>query len=299
MSEFKTLVLYRTKHGSTKRYAGWIGDALNADVADANESGWEKELQNYDLIIYGGNLNAEGINGLGKIRSKMAAFPGKKIIYFAVGSFPPSEETVKELTDANFPENVRAGITLFHFRGRLDYLGLNFFDKFMMRGVQQRIQKKKEHLRTATENEILMAFEQEMDWCDKTTIDPLVAHVKSFMTEDQLSAMEEKAALRMRKTAEREEKEALEWAEELKRREVLYHEKKAREKEDMLRRRLTKKQRAEYDAKQAAKAAAAKEAAEIAQSNGNPTEDTKEKPSAIGAYGDDYSDFYDDDEERP
>lgn len=297
MNEFKILVLYRTKHGSTKRYAGWIGDALNADVADAKESGWEKELQHYDLILYGGNLNAEGINGLAKIRSKMAAFPNKKIIYFAVGSFPPSEETVKELVDANFPEGLRSQITLFHFRGRLDYLGLGFFDKFMMRGVQQRILKKKEHLRTPTENEILMAFEQEMDWCDKTTIAPLVEHAKTFMTEEQREAVEEKAALRMMETAKREEKEALEWAEELKRREALHHEKQAQEKEDLLRRRLTKKQRAEYDAKQAAKAAAAKEAA---KTEANASKDAKEeKPPAIGEYGDDYSDFYDDEEEPP
>lgn len=291
MSEFKTLVLYRTKHGSTKRYAGWIGDALNADVVDANENGWEKSLPNYDLIIFGGNLNAEGINGLAKARSKLTAVPDKKVIYFAVGSFPPSEETVKELTDANFPEALRSSVTLFHFRGRLDYLGLGFFDKFMMRGVQQRILKKQEHLRTETENEILMAFEQEMDWCDKTTIAPLVEHVKSFMSEEQWDAVYEKAVVRIMETAKREEEEAIAWEEELKRREALYYAKQEERQEDKLRR-LTKKQRSQYEENKARRLAKeAEEAEEAAKAKEDP------KPSRLGVYGDDYSDFYDDDED--
>ena len=51
MNEYKVLVVYRTKHGSTRRYAGWIADALDADIVNGEENGWEQRLSEYDTII--------------------------------------------------------------------------------------------------------------------------------------------------------------------------------------------------------------------------------------------------------
>ena len=45
MEEFRTLVLYRSQHGTTKKYAQWIGDALNADVMEAGKKDFNNWLE--------------------------------------------------------------------------------------------------------------------------------------------------------------------------------------------------------------------------------------------------------------
>lgn len=302
MGEYKVLVLYKTKHGSTKKYAGWIGDALNADVSDVSEKDWEKQVDRYDMIIYGGNLNEKGINGIANFRAKMTSHPDKKVVYFAVGSFPPSEDTLPVLLNSNFPERLRKTVKLFHFRGRLDFLSLGFWEKFLMRGVRARIleKKKKEEL-TSAENEILLAFEQEMDWSDKNSIQPLVDYVKSFLSAEQIAQMEEAAEIRMKETALREEEESAAWEAEQKRREALFLERQKKDKEFQLRR-LTKKQREQYEQNKARR-----EAAERAQAAGEKDIDYDflsddeffDEIRSEEAYEDDYSDFYDDDENAP
>ncbi len=288
MNEYKVLVVYRTKHGSTRRYAGWIADALDADIVNGEENGWEQRLSEYDTIIYGGNLNESGINGIAKFRARTGSHPDQNIVYFAVGSFPPSEDTVVELVNANFPEHLRSQVKLFHFRGRLDFLGLGFWEKFLMRGFQKRLleREKKQGFRTETDNELLMAFEQEMDWSDKTTIQPLVDYVKAFMTPQQLQKTEQAAAVRMAETEKREEQEARDWEEEQKRREALFLERQEKEKEGKLRR-LNKKQRAQYEENKARRES-------MEQAEAEKTGDAEEDFTSE----DDYSDFYDEDEKR-
>jgi len=56
----KTLILYKSKTGYTKKYGEWIKDELSADcfeVSTINSS----ILDNYDTIIYGGGLYEHGI----------------------------------------------------------------------------------------------------------------------------------------------------------------------------------------------------------------------------------------------
>jgi flavodoxin len=58
----KSLVVYSSISGFTKKYAEWIAEelgtkALSLSKFDVNSA------QSYEIIIYGGNLHAVGING--------------------------------------------------------------------------------------------------------------------------------------------------------------------------------------------------------------------------------------------
>ena len=59
----KTIVVYRSKYGSTKAYAEWISEALGCEMIEFKEAKIE-QLMKYDTIIYGGGLYAEMINGV-------------------------------------------------------------------------------------------------------------------------------------------------------------------------------------------------------------------------------------------
>ena len=53
-----TIVIYKTKYGSTKTYADWIAEELVCESVDAKSVKIE-DLEKYDTIVYRGGLYAE------------------------------------------------------------------------------------------------------------------------------------------------------------------------------------------------------------------------------------------------
>jgi len=248
MEEFRTLVLYRSQHGTTARYANWIADALNADVMEAskkNFNDWSYRMTRYDMVIFGGNINEKGINGIKDYKAAISKERISNYAFFCVGSYPASEETVEAHIIDNFKENERPKAKLFYFRGRLDFIGLSWLEKKIMGGLMKAIEKKYEEDRTPVESEILEAYYDDVDWSDKSYIQPLVDYVKSFMTPEQLAYMEPIAAEKVAERTRIEEEEEAAWEEEMKRREALYYENEAQKEKDRLKK-MSKKQRQYY-----------------------------------------------------
>ena len=56
----KIAIIYKSKYGTTKKYAGWIAIKLDADLYEISDitSG---DLPDYDTIIFGSSLYAEKI----------------------------------------------------------------------------------------------------------------------------------------------------------------------------------------------------------------------------------------------
>ena len=79
------IVIYKTKYGSTKSYAQWIGEELGCRVVDVKEITID-ELDRYDTIIYGGGLYAEAINGVSLITKNIDRLKNKKIAIFPQGT---------------------------------------------------------------------------------------------------------------------------------------------------------------------------------------------------------------------
>ena len=81
----KTIVIYRSKTGFTRKYAQWITEALSADIFDISKVN-DNMLSDYDTIIYGGSLYAAGITGVKYIKQNLAKLKDKKVIVFATGA---------------------------------------------------------------------------------------------------------------------------------------------------------------------------------------------------------------------
>lgn len=82
-----TIVVYKTKYGSAKIYADWIGEELNCKVTDVKDITID-ELEKYDNIIYGGGLYAEIINGVSLITKNIDRLKNKKIAVYTTGITP-------------------------------------------------------------------------------------------------------------------------------------------------------------------------------------------------------------------
>ena len=286
MEEFRTLVLYRTSHGSTKRYAEWIADALNGEAVEATKRtspDWMAKIQTYDFVIFGANINERGMNGLPEFRSALTRVRPKNIAYFCVGSYPSSEDTRLTHYKDNFKPGELDENAFFYFRGRLDFIGLKFWEKRILGAHMKKLEKMYPEDRNEAESQVLEAYYDDVDWSDKRTIIPLVKYVRTFMTQEQKDAIEPIAKERMAETAKREAEEEAAWEEEMQRREALYH-KNIAEDEAYKLKHMNKRQRQKYFERKAAEAAAKDVVEDEALKNINESVD-------------DYSEFEDEDSE--
>ena len=97
-----TIVLYGSKYGSTKQYAEWIAEELNADLLDVNDAKIQNTEQ-YDTIIFGGAVYAGGIKGINFIVKNYDQLKNDKLIIFTCGIADPSVDINRE----NLIKNVK------------------------------------------------------------------------------------------------------------------------------------------------------------------------------------------------
>ncbi len=115
-----TIVIYKTKYGSTKTYAEWIAEDLGCVAVDAKKVKADDLLQ-YDTIIYGGGLYAEIINGVTLITKNIEKFRDKKIIVYTTGITPRDvrEYYDGEVIEKNFKNGVPENVRIYNFEGKM------------------------------------------------------------------------------------------------------------------------------------------------------------------------------------
>lgn len=170
----KTIVVYKSKTGFTKKYAQLISEGLNCPIYSYKESK-KIDLDEYDSVIYGGSLYASGILGLKKFKTRLKK---QKLIIFAVGATPPKEGLKTEIMQANFTPSQRENVNFFYMRGGFKFNELNLIDKGLMLMMKRSIKKKDPKERTADEKGLLNAYEQPVDFTKEKNIEPLVSFLK-------------------------------------------------------------------------------------------------------------------------
>ncbi|HSV50180.1 MAG TPA: flavodoxin domain-containing protein [Candidatus Acidoferrales bacterium] len=171
----RTIVVYRSTSGFTKKYAEWIAQECQAELCDARKISPEK-FSEYQVVIFGGSLHAVGISGLKLIRNNMALLKDKRVIVFAVGASPPRDNVHKEVREHNLGSEM-ADVEFFYLRGGFDYSKLDFGNKVLMTLFKVRLMFKKK--RTPDEIGMLAAYSKPMDCTKKENIKSLVQFATS------------------------------------------------------------------------------------------------------------------------
>ncbi|MGE5627606.1 MAG: flavodoxin domain-containing protein [Solirubrobacterales bacterium] len=174
----ETAVIYKSKYGSTKKYAQWIAESLNAELFEESEVSAEKLLE-YNTIIYGGGLYASGISGISVITKNFDLIKDKNIIVFTVGLNTTEDISIFEpIIKKNIPDYMRNSIKFFHLRGGMDYSKLNFMHKTMMGMMKKAVEKKE--IKTDEDMHMLETYGGIVDFKDPKTIEPLITYVNGL-----------------------------------------------------------------------------------------------------------------------
>jgi len=174
----KTVVIYKSKTGFTKKYAEWIAEELSADIVDVSKV-TTNMLTAYDTVIYGGGLYIIGINGVKFIAQNIDKLKDKKVVVFATGASPSREEAMSEVRDKNFTLEQQKHIQFFYFRGGFDYSKLKPFDKVLMILLKWKMKMKREKELTPDERGMLASYDKPVDFTRKKNIDEIIAYVNS------------------------------------------------------------------------------------------------------------------------
>ena len=173
----RTVVVYRSISGFTKKYAEWISEELKADLFDAR--GIEAErLSEYDLIIFGGSLHAVGINGVKLIKQNLSLLADKKIVVFAVGASSPKENIETEILNRNFSNEEQKKLKLYYLRGGFNFSKLNFANKALMALFRVRVSLKKN--KAPDEKGMLAAYSKPVDCTKKENIKGIIEYAQSL-----------------------------------------------------------------------------------------------------------------------
>ena len=172
----KIAVIYKSKYGASKRYAQWIAEELNASLFDV--SGIKpSQLTDYDVVIYGGGLYAGVINGVRIVSDNLC----KTLVVFTVGLTDPETTDYSEILAKNFKTEYLQKIKVFHLRGGADLNKLSLIHKGMIAMLKKIAVKKLPADRTNEEHAILEISDGNVDFSDKSAIDPLVEYVRTML----------------------------------------------------------------------------------------------------------------------
>ncbi len=174
----KTVVVYRTKYGSTQTYAQWIGEELGCPVFDYKDISIS-QLEQYDTIIYGGGLYAEVISGVHLITKNLNRLDGKKIVVFSTGITPLEcrDYYEKLVVEKNFKPDMLEKIKLFNFLGKMKTEELSLIHRTALKTLKKIMSSKEKP--TEMEKLLVDLCDADGDFSNREAIKELVAYVKS------------------------------------------------------------------------------------------------------------------------
>lgn len=169
-------VIYKSKYGSTKKYAEWLAEELGADLIERRKAD-AATLKNYDVVVYGGGLYVGSIAGVDLV----AKNPCKNLVVFTVGFENPETKDFSEVLSKDFSPDALKSIKTFHLRGSIDYESMSLLHKGMMAGLRKLILGKKGREELAGDDQMVLdTYGGSFDLTDRAAINPIVEYVRSL-----------------------------------------------------------------------------------------------------------------------
>lgn len=173
----RTVVVYKSKYGSTEKYAKWIAEDGDADLFKANEVKVD-QLMSYETIIYCGGLYAGGLLGFSVIKKHYKLLRDKNIIVVGVGATLKKEAAIPEVKKHNLPEEMRNNVTFFLLRGGLNYKKMSPLDRVLMYLMVKSIKRKHHEALDDDSKGMIATYGKVVDFTNRKAIEPILKAAK-------------------------------------------------------------------------------------------------------------------------
>lgn len=177
----RTIVVYRSKYGHTRGYAEWLAESLGAELADLAAP--PASLADYDVAVLLAPIYMTALPGIDPFLELAAAAPNTALVGATVCGGDPSTPGGRGACETAIakavPPPMQDRFTWFHLRGGMDYPGMGLVDRVVMGFVTAKLNRSARK-RGATPPSVLETLRSRVDFRDRASLDPLIAHVRSL-----------------------------------------------------------------------------------------------------------------------
>ncbi len=173
----KSIVIFNSQTGFTKKYAEWISEAAGSECV-ALKKAKKIKLADYDAIVFGSWLCAGGISKLAWFKKQIPLLSeaGKKLLVYAVGGIPAQAPDIPEIIKRNFTDSEYNAVKTFYCPGGYNYEKMSLGSRMMMK-MFVRILKQKKDL-TKDDIEMIKMISNSYDMSDKKYVEGIVELLK-------------------------------------------------------------------------------------------------------------------------
>ena len=173
----KTLIIYTSQTGFTKRYAEWIAEKTGGDLLELKDAQKKSDdyFKDFDAICYGGWLMAANVVKVKWFFEKTNNWKNKRLALFCVGGSPNDNPDVDVFLQNVITEEQRKYIKVFYCQGGFNYEKMKTPSRIAMKMFVSALKNKKD----ATEKEKVMAekMASSYDISDIKYIEPIVMYL--------------------------------------------------------------------------------------------------------------------------
>lgn len=178
----KAIVIYTSKRGSTRQYAEWIAEDLGCEAVPLCDADLKnKDLHEYDCIVYGGWIRGSGIVDFNKFAGHLDAGLMKRLIVFGVGFADETAENYAQVWGYSIgkidPKNEN-GAVLYILGGRYDPVAITGFDNFLMKIMRKVLVSGSTRDARPAANMMKDRIDNGVDMVDRANISALVKDAK-------------------------------------------------------------------------------------------------------------------------
>ena len=174
----KTLIIYTSQTGFTKKYAEWLAQKTGGDMLELKEAQKKDDafFTGYEAIVYGGWVMAASVVKVKWFLNKAASWKDKKLAVFCVGGSPNDNPDIEGMLKNMMTDEQREYIKAFYCQGGFNYERMNAPSRLAMKMFVSALKKKKD----PTEEEKIMTqmVATSYDISDEKYLEPIVDYLK-------------------------------------------------------------------------------------------------------------------------
>lgn len=165
----KTLIVYHSRTGFTRRYAQWLAQALDCPAVEFKDRN-RQDFSLYGQLIWCDFFHAGGLMTLKWLKGQLPAWEDKRIAVLAVGACPPHTQDVEATLS-----RCLAGTDLpgFYVQGGLNYEQMGLGARLMMWAFRKMVKKKE-----GPNSETLQGVSHSFDAAAPAALTPIIHWAK-------------------------------------------------------------------------------------------------------------------------
>ena len=174
----KTIVIYTSQTGFTKRYAEWIAERMNADMTELTEAKKKDRgfFDQYDAVVYAGWCMAGKIVKAGWFLENAPGWRSKRLAVVAVGASPAGTPEAEEPLKQMLTEDQKQYIRAFYCQGGINYDRMKLPARMAMKMFAKSLKNRKNA--TDREKEMGEYISHSYDLSDIKYTEPVISYLE-------------------------------------------------------------------------------------------------------------------------